>query len=369
MNPSRFVRTLSRVVPKRVCISRGRLLFTVALFVANKATGLAQEKKFEIIVTLSSAAGDMRCGACALQLEDWPQGRILATVPAFGAQYRFSAPGPGAYIIRGDMVGFAQIQEKVELDAVSPSRTYITIAPKPIAPKPAISPPSNSVVDISTLTPVYPKKAVELYQKALNDSRKQKTREAIGLFEEAIRVAPNFYAAHNDLGNAYLALGRLSDAELEFLEASRLNKSSTEPLLHLAGLHILRNELDRAAASSLEAIKKDARSAGAFFYLGLSLYCASQFESAENAFRRAMGLHAERPESRLLLINVYIQRRDRRRLQDEVDAYMKEAATAKQKALVKSVRDRLARGDMPDPKFRITFPVQLGSVSFTICTN
>jgi len=76
--------------------------------------------------------------------------------------------------------------------------------------------------------------------------------EAIGNFKEALRHAPPYW--HSDsfedcLANAYLELGRLDEAIVEYERVLRLNPNYPRVHYHLAQIYERKGELDRARAS------------------------------------------------------------------------------------------------------------------------
>jgi tetratricopeptide (TPR) repeat protein len=107
--------------------------------------------------------------------------------------------------------------------------------------------------------------------------------------------------------------GLLDEAEREFLAATRLNPSNPAPLIHLAELYILRNDLESAAKASLDAIRLDPRSPAAFFNLGLALYCSSILDLAQDALKKALSLEPRTYRARALLIDIHLRLNERDR--------------------------------------------------------
>src|SRR5205807_7416179 len=94
------------------------------------------------------------------------------------------------------------------------------------------------VVDITQMKENLPKKAVQDYDKALDERKKGKLESAIKLLQDAIHLAPNFYNAHNSLGVLYQSLKQYTEAEKEYLRSSELNARSAKPLTNLGSLYI-----------------------------------------------------------------------------------------------------------------------------------
>src|SRR5437867_7308968 len=94
------------------------------------------------------------------------------------------------------------------------------------------------VVDVAELNRNYPKRALEEYEAAQEESRKGNTSKAAEHLELAVSLAPDFYSAHNGLGIAYQKLQRYRDAEKEFNQARELNARSVDPLVNLGSMFI-----------------------------------------------------------------------------------------------------------------------------------
>src|SRR5262249_6495108 len=154
------------------------------------------------------------------------------------------------------------------------------------------------------------------------DREKGNTAEATSELEEAVRIAPDFFQARNDLGKAYRTAGRLDDAEREFLSAERLNEKSAEPLIQLSGLYIDRNQPELAVKAGEEAVKKDSHSASAYYNLGFAFYRVSRLDAAENALKKALALAPTAGQIHLLLANVYLKQQDWNQLRSQLDSYL-----------------------------------------------
>ena len=83
--------------------------------------------------------------------------------------------------------------------------------------------PSDDIVDVAELGRKYPKKAVQDYEKAREELRKGNDAKAVELLVGVVKLAPDFYSAHNTLGTLYQKDGRFRDAETEYRRARELN--------------------------------------------------------------------------------------------------------------------------------------------------
>ncbi len=179
-----------------------------------------------------------------------------------------------------------------------------------------------------------PDAAVTLFRLARKYMREKKYDEASREFQKAIWHKPDMAEAHSGLGHAYLGLGRLSDAldaqhkalELdpsmaeahvakglillqraentqantdyeEALEACRkgieLNPELQVPPLIRTALgktYLIENKLAHASRQFEEILKVDPKFVDAYYYLGAIRAKQRDFQSAEEAYSRAIDL-------------------------------------------------------------------------------
>jgi hypothetical protein len=336
---------------------------TMVLVLINPAlayTGSAQAA-FAIRGTVVTTAG-IPCALCRVTLDT--RG-ARTTITDSAGNFNFVNVEPGTYVIAAS--GYEDAQQTVKVDAggLQSIEPFVKIVIRS-TPAPAAR-PQPATVDTSALR-IYPRKAVDLYKKALKDRSDGKIEQGVQKFEEAIRLAPDYFSAHVELGISYQRLGRLDDAESEFLTAQRINRSSAEPLIHLSALYLLRNQLVRAAEASVDAIHRDPRSADAYFNLGLALYCASNFELAEGAVKNAIELSSSPAQARWLLANIYLRLQSPPKALDQLESLLKTKPTAGQFNLATTLRNRLLQGDQPSKDFDFSFQTQIaGGAHFYSC--
>lgn len=139
------------------------------------------------------------------------------------------------------------------------------------------------LIDVTEMTQKYSKSAVQQYQRAVELARKGRHTPAVAHLEDAIRLAPEFFSAHNSLGILYQRLARYRD-EREYHEAHRLNARSAAPLVNLGSLHIeesvapggdalaRRRLLNEALASLSAALEIQPSSASGRYFTGVVYY-------------------------------------------------------------------------------------------------
>jgi Flp pilus assembly protein TadD len=313
----------------------------LVMMLALAGTSVAQFGAGSISGRLIVEYKSFRCGfACEVRLETSGMQVVDTAYVDSQGNFRFNEVRPGTYFIHAALEGFEEVRQQVDVSSIGAATTFIVLTPT--------SGRSNledsDTVHITQFLDQYPDKAVSLYKKAVANDKKGKKSEAIKQLEEAIRIAPNFYNAHYDLGVLYREAGRNADAEAAFLRAIELNRTTVEPLVNLSSLYIDDNRFDQAVEVSEEAVKRDGNSAPAFFNLGLALYKISRLDRAEEALKKAISIAPKMFQVRLLLANVYMKLERYDSLMEQLDGYLAENPDGEQRSEVEEIRNRIVKG-------------------------
>ena len=131
--------------------------------------------------------------------------------------------------------------------------------------------------------------------------------EAEASYREAIRIKPDFAEAHSNLGNSLKALGYLSDAEASYREAIRLKPEYAQAHSNLGGALKAQGCLSDAEASYREAIRLKPDYADAHSNLGNALVVLGRVSDAEASYREAIRLKPDFVEAHSNLGNALLQ--------------------------------------------------------------
>jgi tetratricopeptide (TPR) repeat protein len=284
---------------------------------------------------------------------------IQTTYTDASGNFDFRNLGPGAYYISVTMEGYEPIHQLVEIFntfgnstvTIFLNRSAVEIRDKPFG----LDAADPDVVDVSQMKENFPKKAVQNYEKAIEEKQKGRLENAIRLLEEAVHLAPTFFHAHNNLGILYQSVKRYPDAEREYNRSHQLNAKNERPLVNLGSLYIEESTLhkdDREAAGELldkaldaleEAVKLNPRSAMGYFLLGQANYRSDFLQEAEAAFKKSHEIDPHMSAARLMLANVYVKLQKWEDVLENLDAYLKENPKAADRANVEQMRARIAR--------------------------
>jgi tetratricopeptide (TPR) repeat protein len=194
----------------------------------------------------------------------------------------------------------------------------------------------NAIAQLNLLQDARPADPRVTYADALLASDRGDLTAAIRGFREALRLDPTLYGAWQDLGLAFIKLGRWPDAVETFKELARRQSDSVEvAYFHALALfnaariaeaeaearRALRLDAGAAAAHTLlgiilasrggadvdaheslsQAIALDPNSFDAHFYLGRVQYAMKDFAGAARSLRAAVNLNQKHPEARFFL--------------------------------------------------------------------
>ncbi len=133
-----------------------------------------------------------------------------------------------------------------------------------------------------------------------------KTDDAIDHYRKAIKEAPNFSNAHNNLGSLLMGKSQFGDAQKELQESIRLAPADAKSYFNMANLMLLTGKLAEAENYLQEGFRRQADSAFGFFVQGSVLEQSGKLGEAETALRRALQLDPRMTRAHLQLVNLYL---------------------------------------------------------------
>ncbi len=279
------------------------------ILIIRSSFGLAQRSEPAFISGLSgqivlSGDGGMKKPLPVLLDHSGPKNEQRTFTDSLG-NFEFRNLPKGSYNIRIPLEGFEYVNYPVDVPGVPYVFIFLNGSATPARHPHA--PGGNDVVDVRQLTAKIPKQAFKEYEKAVQEIRHNNTRRAIERLEKSIKLAPDFYNAHLNLGQEYRKIDRLDAAEQEFTSAFELNPHEGAPLIQLGEMYLDKNNFQRAAEVLSKAIRVAPGSAIAHYGLGRARYGLSEYREAEQAFMRAALLDKDFEAAELMLLYAYVR--------------------------------------------------------------
>ena len=162
-------------------------------------------------------------------------------------------------------------------------------------------------VDFAEYERNFPKKAVKEFERGAESQSKREYDDAARHFQAALKLSPDFYPAHNDLGAIYVTQGRFAEAEEEFDAVLKVNQSDTEAYFNLGNVLLLTNRYEEASRMVEEGLKREPISAYGQFLLGSVCEREGRITEAEQALREAIRLDPALARAHLQLVNLYLR--------------------------------------------------------------
>lgn len=124
------------------------------------------------------------------------------------------------------------------------------------------------------------------------------------LCRHALKVNPENYVAHNNLGMVYKDEGKIQDAIFHYQEALRISPGNANAMSNLANAFTGAGRMDEAIKLYREALGIDPESADTHFNLGAALEKIGRTDEAARSYQRAFTLNPQLEVSYEVLGNV-----------------------------------------------------------------
>jgi len=185
-----------------------------------------------------------------------------------------------------------------------------------------------------------PKAALKEFKKALEARGKGDTNLAIEKFGEAIKLHPQFFEAHAELGSLYLKNNQLDKAVESLRAAMALNDKNPNVRLNYGIALLNKKEMVEAEREFREVIKADQTAATAHMYLGIALVGLKRIDEAETMLRQAVTLKADDEklaQAHRYLGGIYWGKGKYAQAIDELEKYLKLAPKASDSGKIREI--------------------------------
>jgi Tfp pilus assembly protein PilF len=184
------------------------------------------------------------------------------------------------------------------------------------------------LVDPADYNKRFPSKAIKEYERGVGEERKGKRDEAIVHYLDALKIAPDYYPAHNNLGSLYLGKSDFKGAEEHFREAVRLDQNDAQAYFNLSNVLMLTEHLPEAQTTLATGLQRRPDSAFGNFLQGCLYVRTGKLAEAESSLQNALRLDAKMQQAYLQLVNVYLRQSRREDAIAQLQAFLKGFPTA-----------------------------------------
>jgi tetratricopeptide (TPR) repeat protein len=169
-----------------------------------------------------------------------------------------------------------------------------------------------------------PEKAEREYEEAERELGRHNVEAATSHLEEAVRLAPQFSAAWNNLGTIAYQTQQFDRAETCFREALKQDPQSFEPLVNLGGVLVTVHKLDEAWEYNAYAVMARPNDALANAQMGQTYFLANNYELALKYLERARQIdpaHFSRPQ--LFMAEIHLRQGDPHAAAGDLEDFLK----------------------------------------------
>lgn len=326
------------------------LLFLFNLVITTTLLAHQQPQDYaNIIGQLRVARGDFPAHQIMIVLQF--RGSAINTIYAdTEGKFGFQGLVGGEYHVIINDTGYEPVDERymVRPDVSVNVMAFITLSPRESA---RVSEAAGrratgsnpNMFDLRGYNRRFPKKAVKEYDKAISADADGKPEQAISHYQAALRIAPDYYPAHNNLGSEYLSKADFSAARKEFEQVVLLNQSDAAGYFNLSNVCMMMGQMADAEKYLGEGMRRQPDSALGHFLLGSLDMRQRKFAEAESVLRQATKIDPAMTQAHLQLVNLYVQQGRRTdaisELQSFLQAFPGAPAAAKAKELLHKLQN------------------------------
>ena len=263
-------------------------------------------------------------GAVHILRGNFPSAPVMVSLVSRGAlvksmytdnegRFWFGQLEPNVYHVVIDEKEYLNVEETAVIDPTAPVRVLtITLTPREAEKTETsrtVSGGNPNLTDPAQYAKQVPKTARHEFEKGVKADQQGKPEDAIRHYSKAVELAPDFYAARNNLGSAFLAKSEFPEAQEQFEEVIRTNPSDAAAYFNLANLHLLRGELPPAQATLAQGLRREPDSGFGHFLQGSLDSRTGHVHEAESELRRCLELDPLTSKAHLALVNLYIQQK------------------------------------------------------------
>ena len=243
---------------------------------------------------------------------------------------------------------YEPVDERVMLhpEPIANAMAFITLRPRQAAPRNDLLAPRASgsnpyLVDPADYNKRFPKKAVKEYERGLEAERKGKPDQAAEHYLGALKTAPDYYPAHNNLGSLYLSRSAFKSAEEQFREAVRLDQNEAQPYFNLANVLLLTGRYSESESAVASGLQRRPDSGFGNFLQGCLLGRAGHYPEAEKSLQQALRLDPVLWQAHLQLVNLYLQQGRRENAVSQLQTFLQLFPSVPATANAKHLLNRL----------------------------
>jgi tetratricopeptide (TPR) repeat protein len=201
----------------------------------------------------------------------------------------------------------------------------------------------DKMISAGELAQDVPKAAKKSYEQGLKRLKDGKNSDAETLFQDALKIFPEYVLALNKLGECYINEEKLKEAQAEFEKAVSINAKYPISLINLGMLMVKVNRYDTAIEHLDAALRLNESFPMAHLYLGIAWLekkpqDAANLDKAEKSFSKALALGGkDMANVHKYMFNIHIRRKQMDKAAAELEAYLEALPNAPDAPAIKQM--------------------------------
>lgn len=280
-------------------------------------------------------------GQIRLQDETFPTERLQVNLEAHGSvagitfcdyegKFVFGDLGANLYNVVIEAEGYQPVRLQVN---VNPTITQVNMVHVVLRAKPdeksrgapdGLAGTNPDIVDIAELKKKFPPGVIKEYEAGNKAEQHGDLETATTHYLAAIREAPDFYPAHNNLGVRHLRKGELKAAEFEFRRVIELNSNGAQAYFNLGNVLYITKHHEEAKQTLEVGLRLAPSSAMGHYLNGSVLARLGEFKAAEEQLKTALELGPKMPQVPITLATLYLQTGREQEAAAMFEAFLKE---------------------------------------------
>ena len=287
-----------------------QIVLILLFCLAWQAPPLLAQQAYSIVGSVQTFHGDLPDRPILVTLQ-FRGNTIATTFSDSEGKFSFSELSPNSYHVLVDDEKYRPADVSIEINPLltNVNMVRVQLVPKDSlgAPRPSLGSNPNLVNSVEFSRPIA-KPAIKEFKKGLESDKDGRANDAIVHYQKAVALAPELYAARNNLGSAYLAKSQFAAAQEQFEQVIKTNPSDAAAYFNLGNLFLLTQKYEEAARWLDQGLSKQPNSPLGHFLLG-SLYTRTgKGEEAEKELQACLQLDPKMLKAHLALVNLFVQR-------------------------------------------------------------
>ncbi len=295
---------------------------------------------FEVSGQVNIVGGNVPAREVPVRLERFSGGLVDQINTDARGRFRFTNLQRGYYRVIINAPGFAPAQQDADLTLLFKTYLLFNLAKTDSAGA------SGLAASVDVIDARVPPSAREEFTRGREALTKKSEQDAVGHFQKAILIYPEFFEAQLLLATAFMDLREWPKAEAALLRALELKSDNPTALLALGEVYWREKRYDEAEKTLLEGLKLEDKNWHGHFTLGRLYWEKGEVIKAGPAIGRTLQLKPDFAEAHLLAGNILLRLNQPQRAQAEYEEYLRLAPKGEYATEARALIQKLKTADI-----------------------